>query len=74
MFEFQFDSLAGFLAMGGYAFYVWAAYGCFFIVMGWNLIQPRIERRRVVKLLQARQQREATGQYAPHHQHAITEG
>lgn len=73
MFEFQFDSLAGFFAMGGYAFYVWAAYGCFFIVMGWNLIQPRIERRRLLKLLKARQQRETIGQNAPQHQHAITE-
>ena len=73
MFEFQFDSLAGFFAMGGYAFYVWAAYGCFFIVMGWNLIQPRIERRRVLQLLRARQQRDEAMQQSPQHQHAITE-
>jgi len=57
--DFQFDSLAEFLAMGGYAFYVWLAYGFFFIVMGWNLLQPRQERRRIIKLLQARRQREA---------------
>ncbi len=62
MLEFQFDSLADFFAMGGYAFYVWAAYGCFFIVIGWNLIQPRIERRRVLQLLKARQQRELAQQ------------
>jgi heme exporter protein D len=57
--EFQFESLADFLAMGGYAFYVWLAYGFFFIVMGWNLLQPRQERRRIIKLLQARRQRES---------------
>jgi heme exporter protein D len=57
--DFQFESLADFLAMGGYAFYVWLAYGFFFIVMGWNLLQPRQERRRIIKLLQARRQREA---------------
>lgn len=56
--KFQFDSLADFFAMGGYAGYVWAAYLFFFAVMGWNLIQPRLERRKVLKLLQARQARE----------------
>jgi heme exporter protein D len=59
MFDFQFDSLGGFLAMGGYAGYVWSAYACFFIVFGWNLIQPRRERRKLLQLLKARQQREA---------------
>lgn len=62
MLEFQFDSLADFFDMGGYALYVWASYACFFIVMGWNLIQPRIERRRILRLLQARQQRDAARQ------------
>lgn len=57
--EFQFDSLGDFLAMGGYGFYVWLAYGFFVVVMGWNLIQSRQDRRRILKLLQARRQREA---------------
>jgi len=60
--EFQFDSIADFLAMGGYAYYVWTAYGFFFIVMGWNLIQPRLERRRILRLLLARRQRESDRQ------------
>lgn len=57
--EFQFDSLRDFLAMGGYGFYVWLAYGFFVVVMGWNLLQSRQDRRRILKLLQARSQREA---------------
>jgi heme exporter protein D len=56
---FQFDSFADFLDMGGYAFYVWVAYGAFFAVMGWNLLQARAERRRTLQLLRARRQREA---------------
>lgn len=59
MFEFQFDNVADFLDMGGNALYVWASYGFFAIVMAWNLIQPRMERRKVMQLLKARRQREA---------------
>lgn len=57
--EFQFSSLADFLDMGGYAFYVWISYAFFFVVMGWNLVQPRLERRRVLRLLKAKRQRES---------------
>lgn len=57
--ELQFDSLADFIAMGGDADHVWMAYGFFCIVMGWNLIQPRLERRKILQLLRARRQREA---------------
>ena len=60
MFEFQFEGLAGFLNMGGYALYVWVSYGFFAVVMAWNLIQPQRDRRKVMKLLKARRQREAT--------------
>jgi heme exporter protein CcmD len=63
--KFQFDGLADFFAMGGYAFYVWLAYAFFFVVMGWNLIQPRLERRRILKLLQARQAREERNATVP---------
>lgn len=63
--NFQFDSIADFLDMGGYAFYVWVAYGAFVVVMGWNLIQTRVERRKTLQLLKARRQREAALQSAP---------
>ena len=45
--EFQFEGLADFLYMGGYAFYVWTCYVFFSVVMGWNLIAPVLERRKV---------------------------
>ncbi len=57
--EFQFDGMQDFLAMGGYAFYVWISYLFFALVVAWNLIQPRIERRKLLQLHKARMQREA---------------
>lgn len=56
--DFQFEGLAGFLAMGGDALFVWSSYLVFALFIGWNLIQPRLQRRKIVKLLQARMQRE----------------
>lgn len=57
--EFQFESLGDFLAMGGDAAFVWASYACFFAFIAWNLIQPRLQRRKTVALLRARLQRDA---------------
>jgi heme exporter protein D len=57
--DIQFDSLADFLNMGGYAFYVWTAYFLAFVVLGANLLLPLRDRKRVLKLLRARMQREA---------------
>ena len=57
--EFQFDGIGDFLAMGGYAFYVWISYLVFALVVIWNLLQPRIERRKLLHLHKARMQREA---------------
>jgi len=57
--EFQFESLGAFLAMGGDAAFVWASYAVFIAFIAWNLIQPRLQRRKTVLLLRARLQREA---------------
>jgi heme exporter protein D len=57
--DFQFEGLADFLAMGGDALFVWSSYFVFALFIGWNLIQPRLQRRKIIKLLQARMQREA---------------
>lgn len=57
--EFQFGSFADFLAMGGDAAFVWASYAVFLAFIAWNLIQPRLQRRSLSRLLQARRQREA---------------
>ena len=43
-----------FLAMGGYAVYVWPAYAVFFIVFAADLIATAARRRRVLKELRAR--------------------
>lgn len=31
-----------------YAFYVWASYGAFALVMAWQILQPALRRRRVL--------------------------
>lgn len=58
--EFQFESLGDFIAMGGDAAFVWASYAVFLAFIVWNLIQPRLQRRKTLLLLRARLQREAT--------------
>ncbi len=57
--EFQFEGIQDFLSMGGYAFAVWVSYAFFAVVVLWSLIQPRIERRKLLQLHKARMQREA---------------
>lgn len=46
--------LASFLAMGGYAAYVWPAYAVFFIVLIADNLAPRLRRRRLLRELRAR--------------------
>ena len=56
--------MADFLAMNGYAAYIWPAYAVFFIVLAIDAIAPRLRRKRVLAeirgKLQRRQAREAT--------------
>lgn len=47
-----------FLAMGGYAVYVWPAYGVFFIVLAWDWIAPILRGRAVIAELRGRIARE----------------
>lgn len=49
--------MSEFLHMGGYAFYVWTAYGAALVVLGLNVAAPILRRRRLV--------REWTGPSAP---------
>ena len=51
-------SLQSFLAMGGYAVYVWPAYGVFFIVLMIDWLAPQFRRRRVLRELRARMARQ----------------
>jgi heme exporter protein D len=59
VFEFQFEGVRDFLNMGGYAFAVWVSYAFFALVVVWSLLQPRIERRKLLQLHKARMRREA---------------
>ena len=47
-----------FLKMGGYAFYVWSAYGISFAVLIMNIILPIRREHELIKSLAKRQQRE----------------
>lgn len=48
------SALQHFLAMGGYAAYVWPAYAVFFVVLIADTIAPRVRRRRLLVELRAR--------------------
>ena len=41
--------MSEFLHMGGYAFYVWTAYGAAFAVLALNLAAPILRHRRLVR-------------------------
>lgn len=56
--EAQFSSIAEFFNMGGYAVYVWSAYVIFTVCMAGILIQPYLARRKILKHLRARLERE----------------
>jgi heme exporter protein D len=53
-------SLGEFLHMGGYAFYVWSAYGLALVVLALNLTQPWRRRRVLLREIAAwlREERE----------------
>jgi len=51
-------TLQSFLAMGGYAIYVWPAYGVFFIVLLIDWFAPQFRRRRLLRELRARMARQ----------------
>jgi heme exporter protein D len=53
-------SFADFLAMGGYAPYVWGAFGVTVVVMVWELLALRQRRRQALE--QARQWRLLEGE------------
>ncbi|PVZ66680.1 heme exporter protein CcmD [Pelagibaculum spongiae] len=57
--NFHFDSFADFLAMGGYGYYVWIAYGVFAAVMVFNLLQPGFVRKSLMAEIRSRVRRKA---------------
>ena len=55
-------ALQVFLAMGGYAAYVWPAYALFFIVLIADTLDPVLRRRRVLRELRGRLARQSARQ------------
>jgi len=61
-------AVSDFLAMGGYAGYVWSSVAIFVGVLAIDFISPRLRRRRVLAELRGRvrrQQRKATENATP---------
>ncbi|NUO74164.1 MAG: heme exporter protein CcmD [Frateuria sp.] len=54
--------MSQFLAMGGYAAYVWPAYAVFFVVLFADFIAPLLRRRRNLRELRARLARQSARQ------------
>jgi len=58
----QFDSFAEFLAMGNHGLYVWLAYGLSAVIIIFNIVQPVMRRRSLIKQHTQRLRRERRGQ------------
>ena len=56
--EFQFDSLAAFLGMGGYAIYVWPVYILFILFFVITVVPPMLGRQKLLRQLKARMARQ----------------
>ena len=63
------SSLQTFLAMGGYAAYVWPAYAVFFAVLIADSVAPRLRRRRVLRELRTRLARQSIRKDRAHEAH-----
>tara|TARA_R110000772_G_scaffold161502_11_gene272651 strand:- start:916 stop:1152 length:237 start_codon:yes stop_codon:yes gene_type:complete len=73
----SFESISDFLAMGGYASYVWSAYAFFAIVLIFNIWQPMLARKKFLKQQLKReqvQQERAQAQLDQQNREEITNG
>ena len=52
-------NLESFFAMGGYAFYVWTAYGVTFFVLLLNILWPVLQLKQLLRQLALKQKRAA---------------
>ncbi len=52
-------NLESFFAMGGYAFYVWTAYGVTFLVLLVNILWPVLQHKQLLRQLTLKQKRAA---------------
>ncbi len=51
------NSFDEFLAMGGYGFYVWMSYGISFVVLLFNVVWPKLQRKQFLRELALKQKR-----------------
>jgi len=54
----QFDSLAAFIDMGGYSFYVWLSYGVTLLVLASLYINSKVSHNNTKQLIMKRLQRD----------------
>lgn len=54
----EFNSLAEFIAMGRHGLYVWLSYGLTALIIIYNVMQPKLYRRRLLKEQAQRLRRE----------------
>ncbi|AZL85428.1 MULTISPECIES: heme exporter protein CcmD [Aliivibrio] len=54
----HFETLSDFFAMGGYAAYVWGAFGATFLSLFWILFSSLGKRRQLLKEIEQRMARE----------------
>ncbi|CAM4206920.1 MULTISPECIES: heme exporter protein CcmD [Shewanella] len=54
----QFDSLAEFFNMGGYAFYVWLSYGITAFALGTLIVVSLRQKRKILTEISKKMQRE----------------
>ena len=55
--DFQFDGFMEFLAMGGYAIYVWPVYILFALFFATTVLPPTLGRKKILRQLRARMER-----------------
>ncbi|MFQ5659669.1 MAG: heme exporter protein CcmD [Gammaproteobacteria bacterium] len=51
------SQIAEFFHMGGYALYVWSAYGLSLLVLLLNFILPKLREKQIILTLKRRQER-----------------
>ncbi|GGF74761.1 heme exporter protein CcmD [Alteromonas lipolytica] len=55
----QFDNLADFFAMGGYALYVWLSFGVSLLALLWIVLDSAATHKKLLKTAQSEQARQA---------------
>ncbi|WP_415895632.1 heme exporter protein CcmD [Neptuniibacter sp. PT34_22] len=54
----SFDSFSDFIAMGGHGFYVWLSYAIALVVIVINIVNPALQKKKVISDLVRRLRRE----------------